>query len=258
MVNINLRQITKTAEDIEKEADNKLSNPFYFNLIMYEIIFHWKFFVVLFFVSEDNILKHYNILKVEYLANILFFNGYSSFDWYYNPYRWLYLIIVGFLLPIGMTILSVWFFEDLFLRKAKLKVETDKLETKRQTVNIEKRFLEVSKQEIKIVSAQKRIKEEKKNILDDEDKLFLEYESFKLKPVFKNFIKLIDSVYKHNGRVKINSYPGPGFEVPQDILIYADTNNIVKFTNFNKDVIEFTERGKIFVKFFSEDQNKLV
>lgn len=236
MSNIMDNEFMQSVNDTIKK---RTASPVYGTYIIYWVIFHWQLIYTAFFVSEDKIWASSGLLRNEYL--------YKTFFNYNNLSFYLYWI-----LPAILTFLTIWYFpvwfgiaafskdEEFRIKKRKIRIQKNKEleveETKLEEKNVER-----------LETVEKKVKKEKDiKFLDPTIEWQKDYEKFKQTKFFKSFNFIIESIYKQNGWIKKNVGYNV-FQIPQDLLAYAHTNNLVKFIN-KSEQIELTDKGKFFVK----------
>lgn len=207
-------------------------------------VFHWELLYAAFFVSEDKILHKTGLLRNEYLTK-QFFN-------YHDP-----KFYIDWVLPLILTWAVIWVFPKYIILPAFRKEEEQRIEKCKISLECERKLEQEStrleKQSIKKLEAtSKKVQKEKAIKKIDPQALWLgEYEQFKKLSIYNKFSYIIDSVYSHAGQVKTGYSMGVyRFEVPRDILVYADTNELVAFSA-DKTKISLTNKGRMFVKQFT-------
>lgn len=225
-----------------KGLDKKLTTPVYGFFAVFWTIFHWKFFVVLFFVSEERVWQISGLLKSDYLSEILFK--------YNNPNSY-----ILWLLPFLLTWLSVWCFPKWILLPAFQKEESYKTQKKIIAIGEQKKVenartaLEKTSLE-RLKATEEKVKKEEEIIkLDPNNAWEVEYHDFALSKFYNYLDIIIRNIYEHGGSVyrsDVLSETGGGA-----ILAYFDSNDIVKHDIKNKS-ISFTDKGKFFVKQYTK------
>lgn len=236
-------------DSIKNALKARLSSPLYGTFIISWIIFHWKFIYTLLFVSEEKIWQATSLLKNDYLSKVFF----NFSNWYFY---------VAWTMPFILTWLVIWKFPKWISLPAFKKEEEYRLAKKRIRISEQ---MKLGLEEIKLeqenikklnVVSQKTKKEKEIEKLDPSITWKEEYTIFKSKPFYSDFKYVVESIYQHQGNIiwydNVQSY-----RVPQTILAYAHTNNLIEFSN-DKESISLTAKGKFFVKEFSlEDSNSI-
>jgi hypothetical protein len=229
----------------------RLTSPFYGYFICSWFLFNWKIFYVAFFVDQNNILSKTGLLRDQYLQQT--FPVFGSINFY------LHFIFY----PFFATILFFWIFpyltREYYRKSLKNQKALQKIEIQ-ESIEIKKEEKKLIQEETKVIDENiKKSKQEKRAQIETPEVLWeKEYKEF-LKSIFWSKLDLIiDSIYEHGGDIKIyddynNRYT---FQIPKDILVYAHTNELVTLDKI-KEKIELTEKGKFFVKRFSDDKAKI-
>lgn len=222
---------------------NRVSNPVYGIFAIWTIIFHWRFFVVLFFVSEDKIWLAKSMLKEEYL-----YRTYSNYgDWTFHFYL---------LMPFVLTFLTIWVFPQYIFKPAFRRIQKDKTQLKIDKIQEQQRFeiakTQLTQAEIKNIAvvSEKSQKEKKLEQIDPTLKWEQEYEEFYKSFFYSMFDRIIYSIYDDQGRLS---------GVPKELLAYCHSNGLIDIIKQSgmSDRISLTEKGKFFVKNFSNKVNTL-
>ncbi len=223
---------------------NRLTNPIYGTFIVVWILTNWKFVYSFLFLSQTQVLEKTSLLKNNYLYLIFSQGTY----WHH------------FIIPSAMTILVIWVLPKLIFIPAFKKEESYRIEKEKIRILLNKELEDENIENIKTLS--KRIREENKLFPLWENN----YKKFKETPIHKDFHFIVDSIYKHNGYVSrqipfmVNNRIIPGrtnglFKIPDDILVYADSNGLINFDK-QKNIIELTDKGKYFVQRFSTEEKQ--
>lgn len=225
--------------------DRIFANPIYFIFGLSWFLVHWRFFVVMFFVSSETILSKYYVTKDVYLKHVLF-----------DPNHWLISSFV-LLLPFVITGLVLYLLQPKVLLALIKKHTTYEVEKERIGITAEKELTEARVGKVKAEVVEEKIKATKavaqaKRIEADPTSTWPEeFEDFKKSLLYPKFDYIIQAVYEHSGDtvVKNESYYGapPTFQIPKDILAFSHTSDLVSMDKV-KGKIELTEKGKYFVK----------
>jgi hypothetical protein len=225
-------------EALKKRTSNHLLGTF----SIFWAICHWQLFVVLFFVSEDNILLFTNKLKNDYLLSLL--TDFSKISTWIN-----------WIAPFIFTWLLIWVLPKLILipayrkeceyktEKKKIKITMDN-KIKILETEIERESVEKLKYVSERIDREKEIKEKDPTILWQE-----EFEQFKKLPLSKNFKYITEAIYKKQGWFNTHN-----FVVPKDVLAYSHSNGLIAFSNKENSQIELTDKGKFFVKNYLNEE----
>ncbi len=105
----------------------------------------------------------------------------------------------------------------------------------------------------------KKAKQEKKAQSETPEVIWeKDFLSLKRSSLFRKFEQILTCIYKYNGKLKVlsnfsNSFNiSYDFQIDEDILIYADTNNLI---TIKSDTMFFTDKGKFFAKRYSQVKN---
>lgn len=233
----------------ESVNNRVFSNPVYFIFILSVLLVHWRFFVILFFVSNESIVANYHVAKDVYLKHVFF-----------DPNH-LFISTVVFSLPFFITLLILYILQPkvlpMLLRKHK-EYEDARLEIEAGVVKKEKAVItakEQNEKEKERLLKLREINETKEFKLNDQTVLWeKEYENeFRRSRFFREFKFIVESIYERNGVILVNNKFIPSeadFRIPKELLAYAHTNGLVSIVN-NGNNIDLTEKGKFFVKKFS-------
>ncbi|HNW55673.1 MAG TPA: hypothetical protein PKN62_01170, partial [bacterium] len=198
-----------------KSLEKKLTTPIYGFLAIFWAIFHWKFFVVLFFVSESSVRQTTGLLKSDYLSEVLFkYNSFSSY--------------ILWLLPFLFTWLAIWCLPKWILLPAFKKEESYKtqkkiivIEEQRKVENAKTALEKTSLERLKITE-EKVKKEEEITKLDQSNIWEVEYHDFRFSKFYEYFDNIIEIIYRHGGRTyNMDILSGT---MGGDILAYFDSN----------------------------------
>lgn len=235
---------------ITETVKNRLTNSLYGTFFVTWLVFHWNFVFSVFSLDDTKILQMTGLLKNDYLY-LKYFNINDLYFWF------------SWIMPFILTYIIIWHFPKWVLIKAYKKTEqykTEKIIIKMsQKIKIEREDTQLQEQTAKRVSAtikkfveEKKIKEENPTISWDED-----YNKFKRLDFFHNFSKIIESYYKRKADIVEKDHFDEKviFEIPEDILAYAHSNEIIEIDK-KSNKIEVTTKGKYFINKFLADPNK--
>lgn len=232
-------------DSIRESVKERLSSSVYGTYFIFWIIFHHRFIFALFFTSEQKILDKTQMLKSEYLSD----NFFNLVDW---------KVYAGWAIPAALTWLFIKYFPK-YVSIPLFKIEQS-YESERKLVLIdEKRKIEVGETKLEKASAEKleavvqKVKKEKEvGEVDPTQYWEIEYQEFKKTLYFRDFNLIIEAVYQRYGNVSWYNEYSAEIKIPQGILVYAHTHDLIKFRDTN-DKIDLTEKGKFFVKEFSDE-----
>lgn len=244
MYNENIMEISYAiAEAIKKRTASTALGTYLFFWITY----HWQGVYTTIFTSQDIIYSKFGLLKNEYVNKYFFGLDNSTF--------------LGLVIPLLLTILFIWPIPKYILIRAYELEQKHKTQRRKIKFNEDKiiQELDIEKvtQETAAVSAATKLSKTKKNAENVDPAIIWhkEYEEARYSKHWKELTLLIESVYGHSGKIKddFDNYREKWrFEIPNSLLVYADTNNIITL-NSSKDKIDFTDKGKFFVKQLSKE-----
>lgn len=240
-------EITESVNDILKK---RVTSPVYGTFFISWVIFHWRLVYTMFFVSEEMIWQATRSLRSDYILKTYF--NYN--DWTF----WLYMA-----LPFAITYLAIWHFPRYVGLPAFTKDEEYRIQKKKIRL-IKQRELEVeeTKTELKNVEkleavVQKTQKEQDIKKIDPTISWQEDYEVFKTTPFYNTFDYIIESIYEKRGDIITYVYNEIEFQIPKNLMAYSHTNGLIDIIeDGNRRYIELTEKGKFFVKLFTQERGK--
>lgn len=241
----------EVTDSIREALEERLSSPFYGYFILSWTLVNWDYLYAAFFLSGDTIFEKTGLLKNEYLLQTVLPEHYGSFLYWWN----------FLLLPFIITIIAFWlmpFVTRIFFKKHirnQIKMEEIRAEEMVAGAEAEKTVLEAETKVLEAEVEQARAKEEVTKV--NPSVLWKkEYGAFKSGKLYKKFEELIEHFYEHNGFISYNNPHGFGeITLDKDILVFADVNGLI---NIDGNEFEFTEKGKTFVKYYSNDKQSLI
>lgn len=223
----------------KKQAEDKLENPFWGAFIISWLAWNWKVWYVTFFIDSELLFQQEYILKIDYISRI---------------YRWESL--ENFLLSVAhlfiFPYLSVCFFVYIFSKvTSKFYRKSKENENSLYLINLEMESKKLEKENAKleieqnVIHARDRVRSEKTK----EEKWDEEYDKFKKTIYYPQFGIVKNSYYKNKSTSGMSS----------DMKAYFDSNGIIEIVikGFNEQ-IELTEKGKYFVKKYTEEKGSLI
>lgn len=199
-------------------------------------VFHVEYFIVLFFVGQDEILQKEDLLKNEYL-NML-----------YGPYFDAEYLI-RFTLPFILTWLTIYYFHKLIFNRFYLKEKEN--DYGRQTIKIKhesdinKVRAKYEKQNIVSLKTIEESKKKEQQIEKNNPEVIWEkeYSAFTANPLFAKFDQLIRCLYEYSGQTHVYQT----FTLDKDLLAFVDVSGLVNYDQ-QSNVISLTDKGRFFVK----------
>lgn len=233
----------EVTQSIHEALNDRVTSPFYGYFTISWILVNWDYIYAALFVGGEEILQSKGLLKNEYLLQQVLPTQYASF-----LYWWHFL-----LLPLLITIVALWLMPHVtrvfFRRNIRNKVKNEQIRAEELAAEIkaETRVLEAEVEQAKV--------EKEAEEISPELNWKRQYEEFKHHRLYKKFDEIIESIYTFSGQISVNDFDGSTqswitFELSKDILVYSDVNNLVTKSG---NIIELTEKGKQFVKWFSND-----
>lgn len=241
-----MKEIFNSVTEIAK---NRLTNSLYGTFILSWLIFHWNFVFSIVALDDTKIMQFTGLLKNDYLSQKYF----NFHDWYF----W-----VSWIMPFILTYIIIWKLPKWILLKAYNK--TEEYETEKRIIKIsqERRVVQeeakLEEQTAKKVTAvAKQVVEEKK--IKEADPTISwqnDFNRFKKLPFSDKFSKIIESYYKHRGLISDTDEYGNRviFEIPEDILAYAHSNEVVEIDQ-SAGTVNMTPKGKYFINKFLENSD---
>ncbi len=234
------------AKSLKNSIEDKATSPVYGVFIISWLIVHWKFVYTALFVSEEKIWEATGgMLKSDYLTETFF--NFFNFKFY-----------LFFLLPFLFTWLLIWKFPEsisipAFKKSQEFEAEKSKikLRTRLNVLEEQLRITEVTEQKTK---KEKEIKQQEKEIkkIDPTAEWLNEFKNIFLKEKDVQAIKEGNrAIYETNGRIVTNlqnATRGYSTYISSPSLSRLDALNLIKMVSEKRDVIEFTEKGKFFIR----------
>lgn len=241
--------MSEIIDSIKEAIKKRMVTPVYGTFITFWAIFHWRALYSTFFMSEDYIFKATGLLRDQYIAN-LFWNSEKIFT-----------SLLNWIAPLILTWVTIWFAPKYILIPAFKKEEEYRIEKIKTRLESQEKITQeetklTKKETEKLKAVERKItKEEQIKSKDPRTMWNEEYEKFKGTNNFNSFYLIIESLYKHGGRVEWYT-PGSsyGTSVPRDLLAYAHSNELIELDvdKNNNTVIKLTEKGKFFIAKINE------
>ncbi len=244
-----LEEISKNNEIIGSFRDclkNRVTSPIYGIFLISWAVFHWELIYTAFFVSEQKIWEATGgMLKNEYLKQ-------SFFD-FSNPSFYIFWV-----LPFVVTWLVIWKFPKWLSIPAFKKDQESGLEKKKIKLTLEKELEKVTKELEKEGLERLKITKEKKQKekeIEETDPTVIwqrEFDQFVLNQ--KNIEAVTTAnkaIYETEGKFtgnRTNVSSGYNTYLFPDSLSRLDTLGLIKIAPDKRNVMEFTEKGKYFIR----------
>ena len=222
-------------------------------------IFHWQGIYVTIFVNQDIIYGKYGLLKNEYVNKYFF-----RFDWSNILTIHNLEILLGWIVPVVLAYLYIWWMPKLIINPA----------YKKETVYKEQRRVEKIKSEKRIQDEEKKLIE--KQTVAEDARIELakkKAEASKKDPTIawrdqynNEFItdgkavssldSLLDRVYNHGGKINtLDVYGEKTGGMSSDELLRVDVLGLATIED-NGTSVRLTDKGKYFTKLYKIPRNK--
>lgn len=240
------------ANSIMEVTKNRLTNSLYGTFFVSWLFFHWNFVYAVFVVDDSMILQIAGLLKNDYLLQ-------KYFD-IHDVYFW-----ISWIAPFILTYLIIWKLPGWILLDAYGK--TEEYEEKKKIIKIsqqrrieqeEARLQEQTAKKVTAVAKQ-AVEERKMKEADPTIEWEKEFQDFKNSGLYYSFSSIVKAIYENNGNVdNLNNF-GERLSrlVPEKILSYAHSSDLVDFADQANEKIKLTPKGKYFTKRFQEMSNFL-
>ncbi len=214
-------------------AKERTTSPLYGTYIFSVILWNWKFFYTLFF-QDQTVL---GMPKIEYVENKFLGDGIVEHLLFFVVWPLVTTCFIIWIMPFFSSLAHKAHLRFYFDRKnmydaAALEYENKKSRNLQQLVRIKKEQMTNEK-------------EIEKN-LTEADLWAAEFNEFARSSIFNKFRQVIRAIYEDNG------YINRQFSIDTSILAVADSRGLIKFITGPRSQIEFTEKGKLFVKKYLE------
>lgn len=236
-------------DSFEETMKKRAVTPIYGVFLISWIVFHWKFVLAVFFVSEEKIWDSLGILKTDYLSTLIL--NYHSLIFYIlwiAPFIFTWLIIWKF---------PKWFLIPAFERDEEYRIGKRLIRIKKE-INLTKEQIKLEEQNIiKLDIVEEKTKKEKElEELDPTIKWEKEYLELRQTKHFRDdfyFIKEI--IVRHHGFLSSLGEILPNKKaqgVLSDYIFVFETKGFLEISN-NNNVITPTEKGKYIISRYIDD-----
>ena len=210
-------------------------------------IFHWQGIYVTIFVNQDIIYGKYGLLKNEYVNKYFF-----GFDWSNILTIHNLEILLGWIIPVVLAYLYIWWMPKLIINPAYKKEINYKEQRRVEKIKSEKR---IQDEEKKLIEKQTATEEAKIELADKKAEAPAgwerDYQDFitNYKAV-SSFDELLRIVYNRNSIGQTESVA----KIDPDSLMIVEAFDLIDATESNR--IRLTEKGKYFARRYKVLQNR--
>lgn len=212
-------------------------SPLYGTYILSTIAWNWKFFYVLFLQDQAAL----SVPKIEYVEQKFLSDGVLI------HFLWFFVIpaITTYVIVWWVPFVSGWAYRkhlEFYFRKKIIREEVKLAYEYKESRNLAE--LATIKEE-QSTSKSKILKS-----LPNEELWEEEYKEFmNNKSITESFTFLISCIYQHSGYISRT----PGYMSKPEAIAAFDVRNLINFTDFTKNQITLTEKGRFFVKAYLEE-----
>ncbi len=210
-------------------------------------IFHWQGIYVTIFVNQDIIYGKYGLLKNEYVNKYFF-----RFDWSNILTIHNLEILLGWIIPVVLAYLYIWWIPKLIINPAYKKETVYKEQRRIEKIKSEKR---IQDEERKLIEKQTATEEAKIELADKKAEAPAgwerDYQDFitNYKAV-SSFDELLRIVYNRNSIGQTESVA----KIDPDSLMIVEAFDLIDATESNR--IRLTDKGKYFARRYKVLQNR--
>jgi hypothetical protein len=229
-------------ESVQIAAQDRIASPFYGYFLISWLVFNWRIIYSAFFINQENLYHKTGLLRIEYLNSII--PPRLSWMFFFNFFVFPFLLTIFFFWI--SPLISRFFFRKHIRNKKALKV----IELQEnQEIKIEEKAL--TEAEVALMNEQiEKALQERKAAKETPEVLWEnEFKKFQNSKIFPKLQQIINSIYSYAGKIHYKNF-GEEFDVDNDIIVYADTSDLITFDENRQ--ISLTEKGKFFIKKFSE------
>lgn len=235
---------SELTESTQVMIEERLSSPFYGFFALSWFIINWDFVYSVFFIDQAKIYEKFGLLRNEYIFQHILPSLHGK-EWF------LHFLIEPFLLTFLFFWIAPYITRPFYKKYIDNQKQLKKIELlANKMVVIEK--TELIKAEVQEAEAMKVAEDVSPEIIWQR-----EFDKFRKTLYFSGFREIRDCIYKYGGKVLVRGeypYSEPEFQINTDLLAYVDSNNLI---NTRGDTISLTDKGKYFMKQFSEDIGSL-
>lgn len=206
----------------------RTSSPLYGTYIMSFIVWNWKVFYTLFW-QDQSVLS---VPKIDYIQSHFLFEN----DILHIVYNLAPPLIATYLIIRWAPFVNIWAHKVStdFHFQQKVIYDTAKVSYEEKRKKGLEKLAEIKQEQAISV---KEIRES----MTEEDRWLAEYKEFKNAPKFNEFRGILEAIYKSNGYINMQ-------EIDTDLLVLVHVMGLISFTDFNKNQLDLTEKGRFFAK----------
>lgn len=216
--------------------------------IFWLLILHVNIIFSTLFLDQKLIFEKTHLLKDEYIHNHYF----AFSEW------WMLLLveITKIVAAVVATYLTIWIAPRYILARSyrrELEDEYDRKKEKLKKENeLEREKKKLAGEQLNTVKVQEQVISQQEQLESKEKRTWeKEYETFKESRMFGEFHKIQESVYRHDGKIRLTSARGDIlFDIRGEVVAYGDTNGLLSLVDGR---IALTEKGKYFMKRYLEN-----
>ncbi|HEY0980143.1 MAG TPA: hypothetical protein VGE18_01895 [Candidatus Paceibacterota bacterium] len=229
---------------------DRITSPFYGYFLISWCVINWKIIYAAFFVDQEKVFEKFGLLRIEYLSNELFLklNEVSY---------WLHFWIFPFISTLILFWISPYITREFYRKSLKNQIALKVIEIQETTKKVKEEEKLIKQQTNLIKEKTEKAKQNKKAGNENPEILWEEeFKNFISSSIFSKFTQILDSIYIHEGKIRVESAMSLSysrnydFEIDKDVLVFADTNNLIKISNGK--TISLTDKGKFFAQKYSQ------
>lgn len=231
-----MNEANEIIDSIKDAVKERVGSIMYGMFFISWIGWNWQLIYITFFVDQNILFQNTGLIKIDYINSV-----------YYNIWWWTVLKTIIF--PAASAYIIIWWLSGIDLlcskkhykNKAKKEIEKSKIE--KELLKEEQSVLEEKK---KTVKKEKEVQKE----LSQEDKWKLDIQKIKDYEVYKKYMEELEiCLYEYRGQTTAYNY-----RLAPETLAFLDTNNLINFTNSNRNNLELTDKGKFFLKQYIQNK----
>ena len=237
---------------IDETIKEKTKSPFYGSFILSWIIINWKLLYILIFISSDKIFEKANLLKNEYITNLL--PPIKSWE------HWLNFAIYPFLLSIFIFWVLPFITREFYKKSIRNSIRLEKIRLDETTEKTEQVTKLVEKETALIAQEVEQSKQKKRAKAEDPEILWeREFKDFQKNVVYSRLGEIVNVLYDNGGRTIKYINNTRIRQVNANTLAVLDTKGLIKIIEEDIDEpekIELTEKGRFFLDRYLSEKDK--